>query len=99
MKGMTVVEISERIVQTWAMADVDSQRMVAGLLRGRVGLRVDTVEGEDEPRLVVRCASGEVARWVFEFVLSVDVGAELMHVSPAGAMPDHGDEDSLPELV
>lgn len=68
------------IVQIYSMSDVHSQEFLERLLRHH-GLVIATDHNDTDWFVIVDCAGDDQAWWVFEFVMSIDVGAVLLHAS------------------
>ena len=69
-------------VQIYSMADAHCQAFVARLLRQH-DVTVATAENDTDHFVIVDCEDDDKAWWVFEFVLSIDVEAVLLHASSA----------------
>jgi hypothetical protein len=68
-------------VQTYSLTDAESQAFVEGLLRGREGMTIATERNDTGYFVIVDCDSDDRARWVFEFVMTIDVDAVLLHTT------------------
>lgn len=69
-------------VQIYSMADAHCQAFVARLLRQHE-VTVSTAENDTDHFVIADCENDDKARWVFEFVMSIDIDAVLLHTSNA----------------
>lgn len=78
--GKTQMNNPPPIVQIYSVADAHSQEFLERLLL-RHGLVIATDHNDTHWFVVVDCDGDDQAWWVFEFVMSIDVGAVLLHAS------------------
>jgi hypothetical protein len=86
-EGTTVEDHSGRIVQTYLLADADSQAFVKRLLLGREGIAVATSQSGSDYLVAVDCDGEERAQWAFECVMTIDVDAVLLQTTSDSMAP------------
>lgn len=69
------------IVQIYAAPDGYTQRFIRDLLRTRGLVVTDIQSGTGLHLLLVDCENDDRALWVYEYVMSIGVGAVLIHAS------------------
>ena len=75
------MEPQASIVQIYAAPDAYTQQFVRDLLLTRGLVVTDIQSGTGLHLLLVDCNDDDRAEWVYEYVMSIGVGAVLLHAS------------------
>lgn len=75
------------IVQIYSTTDEHTQALLGILLRGRDGLTVATDQNGADYFVIAECDNDDRAWWLYEFVMSIDVDAVLLHTTSGSFAP------------